>query len=48
MKLYTLKKLLASGKLKSHVSKTFDFSEMAAAHEHLESGRTIGKVVVKL
>ena len=44
----TLKNLLESGALKPHVSKTFSFSEMAEAHEQLESGRTVGKVVVTL
>ena len=42
----TLEGLLESGKLKPHVSKTFPFSDMAKAHQQLESGRTIGKVVV--
>ncbi len=44
----TLKNLLESGALKPHVSKTFPFSDMAKAHQQLESGRTIGKVVVTL
>ena len=44
----TLKILLESGKIKPHVSKTFSFSDMAQAHQQLESGRTIGKVVVTL
>ena len=42
----TLEGLLESGKLKPHVSKTFPFSDMAKAHQQLESVRTIGKVVV--
>ncbi len=42
----TLKNLLESGALKPHVSKTFPFADMAKAHHQLESGRTIGKVVV--
>lgn len=37
---------LAEGILKAHVSKTFAFEEMARAHEAVESGRTVGKVVV--
>jgi len=41
-----LKDMLEEGKLKPHVSKTFSFAEMAQAHEQLESGRTVGKVVV--
>ncbi|CAM1343336.1 NADP-dependent oxidoreductase [Tenacibaculum amylolyticum] len=41
-----LKNLLAEGTIKPHISKTFAFNEMDKAHEQLESGRTIGKVVV--
>lgn len=44
----TLKEMLENGILKPHVSKTFLFSSMAQAHLQLESGRTIGKVVVTL
>lgn len=44
----TLMELLANGSVKSHVSKTFPFTEMDKAHLELESGRTVGKVVVKL
>ncbi|MDV6170325.1 NADP-dependent oxidoreductase [Flavobacterium sp. DG1-102-2] len=39
---------LERGKLKSHVSKVFSFDEMAEAHLHIESGRTVGKIVVTL
>lgn len=39
---------LESGNLKSHVSKTFTFLEMAKAHLHVESERTIGKITVTL
>lgn len=42
----TLKKLLEKEKIKAHVSKTFPFAEMGEAHKQLESGRTVGKVVV--
>jgi len=38
--------LLASGAIRAHVFKTFPFSEMATAHLQIESGRTVGKVVV--
>jgi NADPH:quinone reductase-like Zn-dependent oxidoreductase len=38
--------LLESGKIKSHVSETFSFEEMGKAHEQVESGRTVGKIVV--
>jgi len=44
----TLRALLENGKVKPHISNTFTFSEMAKAHLQLESGRTVGKVVVKL
>ena len=44
----TLKGLLENGAIKAHVSQTFDFSEMGKAHLQLESGRTVGKIVVKL
>ncbi len=42
----TLADLLASGKVKPHVSQIYAFEEMPRAHEHLETGRTLGKVVV--
>ncbi len=44
----TLKRLLEDGAIIPHVSKTFNFDDMAKAHEQLESGRTVGKVVVTL
>ncbi len=37
--------LLAAGKIKTHVSKVFQFREMAKAHEHIQSKNTIGKIV---
>ncbi|HSD05723.1 NADP-dependent oxidoreductase [Flavobacterium sp.] len=40
--------LLEKGILKSHVSKTFSFDEMSKAHLQLQTGRTVGKVVVNL
>lgn len=43
-----IKDMLENGVLKPHVSKTFSFAELAKAHEHLETGRTVGKVVVKV
>jgi NADPH:quinone reductase-like Zn-dependent oxidoreductase len=43
-----LAQLLEKGIIKSHVSKTFSFDQMADAHLHLEKGRTIGKIVVAL
>jgi NADPH:quinone reductase-like Zn-dependent oxidoreductase len=43
-----LKDMLKSGELKPHVSKTFPFENMADAHLQIESGRTVGKIVVTL
>lgn len=40
--------LLESGALKSHVSQTFNFDQMAEAHRSLETGRTQGKIVIIL
>ena len=44
----TIAGFLEKGIIKSHVSKTFPFSQMAEAHRQLESGRTVGKVIVQL
>ena len=46
--MHTLKAMLEAGKLKPHVSKTFPFEKMADAHRQIESGRTIGKIVVTM
>lgn len=40
--------LFKEGKLKSHVSATFNFDDMAGAHLQVETGKTVGKVVVKV
>lgn len=40
--------LLEKEVLKPHVSHVFEFDEMAKAHLQIETGRTVGKVVVKL
>jgi len=40
--------LLEQGSLKAHVSNTYPFTNMADAHLQVESGRTVGKVVVTL
>ncbi|PSL22462.1 NADP-dependent oxidoreductase [Dyadobacter jiangsuensis] len=40
--------LLEKGVIKPHVSHIFNFSEMPQAHLQIETGRTIGKVVVAL
>jgi NADPH:quinone reductase-like Zn-dependent oxidoreductase len=37
---------LQKGIIKSHVPQTFAFEEMGKAHQQVESGRTVGKVVV--
>lgn len=42
----TLKGLLETGVLRPHVSKTFPFAELGKAHAQIESGRTVGKVIV--
>jgi NADPH:quinone reductase-like Zn-dependent oxidoreductase len=41
-------RLLERGVLKAHVSKTFSFDNMAEAHLQIETGRTVGKIVVIL
>lgn len=43
----TIASMLASGTLKSHISSRFAFEDMGAAHLQQESGRTVGKIVVK-
>lgn len=40
--------LLEDGVIEPHLSKTFSFDQMPEAHTQLESGRTVGKVVVKV
>jgi NADPH:quinone reductase-like Zn-dependent oxidoreductase len=40
--------LLSRGILKAHVSKVFPFEQMGEAHLAVESGRTVGKVVVTI
>jgi NADPH:quinone reductase-like Zn-dependent oxidoreductase len=40
--------LVASGRAKPVVDMVFPLSEAAAAHEHLESGRQFGKVVLRI
>lgn len=44
----TLKDLLETSALKPHVSQVFAFEDLATAHTQIESGRTVGKVVVKV
>lgn len=40
--------LLEKGILKPHISHIFGFDEIAKAHRQIESGRTVGKIVVEL
>ena len=40
--------LLDQGKIKSHVSRSFSFAQIKEAHEQVESGTTVGKVVLKM
>jgi NADPH:quinone reductase-like Zn-dependent oxidoreductase len=44
----TIAGLLEKGSLKSHISESYTFDQMAAAHHQMESGRTVGKIVVTL
>jgi NADPH:quinone reductase-like Zn-dependent oxidoreductase len=39
---------LAQSNFKVIISKTFPFSEIAAAHRHMESNEQIGKIVLTL
>lgn len=41
-----LAELLEKGFLKPHIYKTYHFNEMSDAHEELEKGRTVGKIMV--
>lgn len=44
----TLRGMLENGTLTPHVSKVYNFSEVAEAHHQLESGRSVGKLVVRM
>ncbi|NNF21580.1 MAG: NADP-dependent oxidoreductase [Saprospiraceae bacterium] len=44
----TIANLLDNGIVKAHISERFSFENIANAHKHLESGRTVGKVVVDM
>jgi len=37
---------LETGAIRSHISNTYSFGQIAEAHQQIESGRTIGKIVV--
>ena len=39
--------LLEKGTVRSHVSKIFSFDKMGDAHIEMETGRTVGKIIVK-
>ncbi len=43
-----LRNYLESGEIIPNIYKTFDFADMAKAHQEVETGRTVGKVIVKL
>lgn len=40
--------MLEDGSVKPHVSKTFAFEKLGEAHTAVESGRTVGKVIVTI
>lgn len=40
--------LLAESELRVHISETFDLSEMRAAHARLDTGGTMGKIVIHI
>ena len=44
--MFQIMQLVEAGKLRGVVDKVFPFTEVAQAHEHLESGRQFGKVVL--
>lgn len=46
--LRALSGLMSSGAVKPYIAKTYDFTEMAAAHQQVETRRTAGKIVVKV
>lgn len=43
-----LSRLIAEGRLKPHVSRTFPLEEAAAAHRAVEAGRALGKTVLTI
>lgn len=43
-----LAKLLSNGALKPHIAQSFELDEISRAHQQIETGRTVGKIVVTL
>lgn len=41
-----ISKLMAEGKVRSHVSAKYEFEDLPKAHQHIETGKTQGKIVV--
>ncbi|WP_323959262.1 zinc-binding dehydrogenase [Arthrobacter sp. JZ12] len=41
-------KWLAEGKLSPHVAATFDLAQIREAHQMSETGRTVGKIAVRI
>jgi NADPH:quinone reductase-like Zn-dependent oxidoreductase len=46
--LLTAMKLIAAGKLKPILDRTFPLAQTSAAHAYLESGKQFGKVVIQV
>lgn len=44
----SIAELLLTGALHSHISQTFPFDQIPAAHQNIETGRTKGKIVIRL
>ena len=44
----SIAKLLETGAIKSRISKTFPFGKMGEAHLAMESGKTVGKIIVRV
>ena len=43
-----ISKLIAEGKVRSHVSAKYKFEDLPKAHQQIETGKTMGKIVVVL
>lgn len=44
----TISELLKSKVVKPHITKSYAFEDMVLAHKQIESGKTVGKIVVRL